>query len=40
ETTVPQVRAPESAGNTEELLLKLGMTWDDIIDLKTQQVIT
>ncbi|MCU1363828.1 MAG: CoA-transferase [Acidimicrobiaceae bacterium] len=40
ETTVPQVRAPESAGNTEELLLKLGLTWDDIIDLKTEQVIT
>jgi crotonobetainyl-CoA:carnitine CoA-transferase CaiB-like acyl-CoA transferase len=40
ETTVPLVRAPESASNTEELLLKLGLTWDDIIGLKSQQVIS
>ena len=40
ETTVPLVRAPESASNTEELLLKLGLTWDDITGLKSQQVIT
>ena len=32
-------RAPEHGEHTEEVLLDLGLTWDDLVDLKNRQII-
>lgn len=34
-----RMRAPEFSEHTEEILLSLGYTWDEIADLKTERII-
>ncbi len=34
------VRAPEAGEHTEEILLELGLTWENLVDLKAEAVIT
>ena len=38
-TGIPTPTAPELGQDTEVTLLKLGYTWDEVIDLKEQGVI-
>jgi crotonobetainyl-CoA:carnitine CoA-transferase CaiB-like acyl-CoA transferase len=33
------VRAPEHGQHTEEILLELGRSWDDIIELKERDAV-
>ena len=35
----PLIRAPEPSADTEEVLLELGMTWADLTELKSRDVI-
>jgi crotonobetainyl-CoA:carnitine CoA-transferase CaiB-like acyl-CoA transferase len=39
--TPPSIRrAPDAGEHTEEVLLELGLDWDDLIELKTQDIIS
>jgi crotonobetainyl-CoA:carnitine CoA-transferase CaiB-like acyl-CoA transferase len=40
ETPPDLVRAPEAGEHTEEVLLELGLTWEELAELKAQEVIT